>query len=180
MKPNEIVLPLLLAAVLAACDAGTPASSTTAPPPATGPASPAPAAAAVSQAAATGEDALDGAAAEAVVRDYYAAIDARDFAAAYTKWSDGGTASGQDFAHFRDGYANTAAIEAEVGDAFDLEGAAGSRYVQVPVRLQARQRDGSLRRYEGRFTLRASVVDGASETQRHWRLHSAEMTRLPD
>lgn len=118
--------------------------------------------------------------AETVVRDYYAAINARDFAAAYAHWDADGMASGQDFAHFRDGYAETEAVEAVVGEAYDLEGAAGSRYIRVPVELESRQRDGSERRYRGSFALRAAVADGASAEQRRWHLHSAEMRRLPD
>ena len=126
------------------------------------------------------QDDASPAAAEAVVRAYYAAINARDFAAAYAQWSDEGSASGQDFAHFRDGYANTASVRADVGAATGEEGAAGSRYIRVPVELQARQRDGSLRRYRGSFVLRAVVADGASAQQRRWHLHSADLQRLPE
>ena len=125
--------------------------------------------------------AMPGAAdAESVVRDYYAAINARDFAAAYARWDADGLASGQDFPHFRDGYADTESVDAVIGKAYAMDGAAGSRYIRVPVDREARQRDGSERRYRGNFTLRAAVADGASAEQRRWHLHSAEMRRLPD
>lgn len=120
------------------------------------------------------------AAAEAVVRAYYAAIDARDFATAYAQWSDGGAASGQSFEHFRNGYANTASVEAEVGTATGEEGAAGSRYIHVPMELRATQHDGSVRHYRGGFVLRAVMADGASAEQRRWHLYSADIQRLPD
>lgn len=120
------------------------------------------------------------AAARQVVRDYYAAIDARDFAKAYAMWSDDGAASGQSFEHFRDGYANTASVRATVGEPFNEEGAVGSRYIQVPMELVARQRDGGEKRYRGRFTLRAVMADGASETQRRWHLASADIQRTAD
>ena len=118
------------------------------------------------------------AAARQVVVDYYAAIDAGEYAQAYALWSEQGAASGQTFEHFRGGYANTRSVRAIVGEPTDEEGAAGSRYIQVPVQLSAFQRDGSERRYHGRFTLRAAVADGASQEQRRWHLASAEMERI--
>jgi ketosteroid isomerase-like protein len=116
--------------------------------------------------------------AKQVVVDYYAAIDAGDHAKAYALWSDGGAASGQNFEHFSGGYANTRSVRAVVGEPTDEEGAAGSRYIQVPVQLVAVQHDGGERHYRGRFTLRALVADGASPEQRRWHLASAEMQRI--
>lgn len=120
------------------------------------------------------------AAARQVVLDYYAAIGARDYAKAYALWSDNGAASGQSYENFSGGYANTLSVKADVGEPRDEEGAAGSRFIQVPVELEAQQRDGSERRYRGRFTLRAVMADGASEQQQRWHLASAEMQRLAD
>lgn len=114
-----------------------------------------------------------------VVVAYYAAIDSRDYRKAYGLWGEGGEASGQSFEHFSGGYANTESVEADVGEATDEEGAAGSRYITVPVQLRARQYNGTLRSYRGRFALRAVVADGASGEQRRWHLDSAEMQRLP-
>lgn len=128
--------------------------------------------------AAEASDQATPAAARQVVVDYYAAIDAGDYAKAYALWSDNGAASGQTFEHFSGGYANTRSVHAVVGDPTDEEGAAGSRYIQVPVQLNALQRDGSERRYDGRFTLRVVVADGAIQEQRRWRLASAEMQRI--
>ena len=123
-------------------------------------------------------DAATPAAARQVVVDYYAAIDAADYAKAYSLWSDNGMASGQTLEQFSGGYANTRSVRAVVGEAADEEGAAGSRYIQVPVDLSALQRDGSERRYRGRFTLRAVMADGASPERRRWHLASAEMQRI--
>lgn len=124
-------------------------------------------------------DAPSAAEARQVVVDYYAAIDARDYRKAYDLWSENGTASGQSFEHFSGGYANTESVDATVGDATDEEGAAGSRYINVPVELQSKQYNGTTRSYKGRFTLRAVVADGATEVQRRWHLASAEMQRIP-
>jgi len=115
-----------------------------------------------------------------VVVDYYAAINARDYRKAYSLWSGEGAASRQSFENFSGGYANTESVEADVGEATGQEGAAGSRYIMVPVELQARQYNGALHSYRGRFALRAVVADGASEQQRRWHLDSAEMQRLTD
>lgn len=182
-KTDVVVLAAMLCACLSACTQAEPpttseARDTTAapPPPVTTP-TPDPARDAVP--ADRGAEA-DPAAARQVVRDYYAAIDARDYATAYAMWSDGGAASGQSFEHFRNGYANTESVQATVGEALDEEGAAGSRYIQVPIELTARQRDGSGKRYRGRFTLRAVMADGASEEQRRWHLASADIQRIPD
>ena len=60
-----------------------------------------------------------------------------------------------------------------------IEGAAGSRYVTVPVTIQASHQDGSNHRYAGTYTLRRAVVDGASEEQRAWRIESADLRELP-
>jgi hypothetical protein len=127
-----------------------------------------------------GSDQATPAAARQVVIDYYAAIDARDYAKAYSLWSNAGAASGQSFEHFSGGYANTRSVKASVGEPVDEEGAAGSRFIQVPVELKALQKDGSERNYRGRFTLRAVMADGASEEQQRWHLASAEMQRLTD
>jgi len=115
-----------------------------------------------------------------VVVDYYAAINARDYRKAYSLWSGEGAASRQSFENFSGGYANTESVEADVGEATGQEGAAGSRYIMVPVQLLARQYNGALHSYRGRFALRAVVADGASEQQRRWHLDSAEMQRLTD
>lgn len=120
------------------------------------------------------------AAAVQVVRDYYAALDARDYATAYAMWGNGGADSGQSFERFRDGYAGTASVRATVGEAMGEEGAAGSRYVQVPIEIAARQRDGGEKRYRGSFTLRAVMADGAREEQRRWHLQSADLQRTTD
>lgn len=173
-------------AAIALCACKPPAQSA-ATPPAESPVSAPPAAAparassdvAPGKAVAASDEATP-VAAEAVVRAYYAAIDARDFASAYAQWSDGGKASGQSFERFRDGYANTESVRVEVGTATDEEGAAGSRYIRVPMELHARQRDGGTRHYRGSFVLRAVVADGANAEQRRWHLYSADIQRLPD
>lgn len=112
-----------------------------------------------------------------VIRRYYAAIDARDYRRAYALWSDAGAASGQTLEEFTAGFARTARTEARVGAPGRIEGAAGSRFVEIPVTIRAVTDAGAEQRFAGRYVLRRSVVDGASAEQRRWRIHSADIAR---
>ncbi|MEZ0470605.1 hypothetical protein [Luteimonas salinilitoris] len=113
--------------------------------------------------------------AAAVIRDYYTAIDQGDCARAYRLWSNDGEASGQTEERFAAGFARTAEVAVQVGTPGAVEGAAGSRYLQIPVAVTARHDDGSVHRYAGHYVLRRAVVDGASAEQRAWRIASAEL-----
>jgi len=54
-------------------------------------------------------------------------------------------------------------------------GRRGSRYVEIPVRITAVTTDGARQAFIGTYTLRRSVVDGATPEQRAWRIHSAKI-----
>ncbi|MGO1001665.1 hypothetical protein [Lysobacter sp. CA196] len=114
----------------------------------------------------------------AVVRDYYAAINGGNYARAHALWSDGGNASGQNAQQFANGFVETAGVSVEVLAPGRVDAGAGQRYVEVPVAITATQRDGSQRKYVGAYTLRRSVVDGASEEQRAWRIGSADIREV--
>jgi hypothetical protein len=116
--------------------------------------------------------------AAAVVRDYYASIDAHDYAHAFVLWSDGGRSSGKTAQQFADGFADTANVSVQVDPPGRIDAAAGSRYIKVPVTITASQRDGSAKRYVGTYTLRRAVVDGATTEQRAWRIASAELSEV--
>jgi hypothetical protein len=110
-----------------------------------------------------------------VIREYYSAINSGDFGRAYALWSDGGSASGQSMQQFATGFANTTGVSVDMQPPLDVDAAAGSRYIQVPVSVVATQRDGSQLRFVGSYTLRRSVVDGATPEQRAWRIGSADL-----
>lgn len=112
------------------------------------------------------------------IRDYYRAINERRYRDAYAHWERGGLASGKSFDEFRKGYEETERAEITVGAPGRVEGAAGSRYVEVPVRIVARTRDGARQNYSGSYTLRLSVVDGATPEQRSWHIYSAAVRTL--
>ncbi|QQP96024.1 hypothetical protein [Lysobacter enzymogenes] len=114
----------------------------------------------------------------AVVRDYYASINAHRYERAYALWSDGGRASGQDAQQFANGFAQTAGVSVELAPPGRVDAGAGQRHIEVPVSITATQRDGSQRRYVGAYTLRRAVVDGASAEQRAWRIASADIREL--
>ena len=112
-----------------------------------------------------------------VVRDYYRAINARRYGDAYRLWASDGAASGKSLETFRDGFATTASVDAVLGTPGPIEGAAGSRYVEIPVRVTAVATDGGRQAFTGSYTLRRSVVDGATPEQRAWRIYSAKVRR---
>lgn len=120
----------------------------------------------------TAQEAID------VIRDYYAAINGRNYARAFALWSDGGRATGQSPQQFADGFARTNAVSVEVMAPGRIDAAAGSRYVEVPVALTSTRDDSSQRKYVGMYTLRRAVVDGATPEQRAWRIASADLREV--
>jgi hypothetical protein len=114
----------------------------------------------------------------AVVRDYYAAINAGNFDHAYALWSDGGNASGQTPRQFAGGFATTRDVSVQIDDPGNVDAAAGSRYIEVPVAITATHRDGGVHRYVGAYILRRAVVDGATAEQRAWRIQSSDIREV--
>lgn len=110
-----------------------------------------------------------------VLRDYYARIEAGDYAGAWAlripSRSDG--AEGLDtFAASFDRYA---VYRATVGAPGRIEGAAGSLYVDVPVQIYGRMKDGTQFSSAGTVTLRRSNdVPGSTEAQRRWRIYARD------
>lgn len=116
--------------------------------------------------------------AAAVVRRYYGAIDAGQYGQAYHLWAGEGRSSGQSAASFAGGFAGTSGVDVRTGAPGRVDAAAGSRYVRIPVTIEAMHDDGSRHRYEGSYTLRRAVVDGASAAQRDWRIESADLREV--
>ncbi|HET9602918.1 MAG TPA: hypothetical protein VFO96_01410 [Gemmatimonadales bacterium] len=115
-----------------------------------------------------------------VIQSYYDAINRRDFRTAFMLWSDSGRASGKTLQQFEAGFAGTDSSRVEVGEAGRVEGAAGSRYVEVPVTIRAWRREGSRQTFTGSYVLRRAVVDGATDAQRKWHLYSADIHERRD
>lgn len=111
-----------------------------------------------------------------VIRRYHDAIDAGDHAAAYALWAQDGTASGQAYPAFAAGFAQTARSGVEITGPVVIEGAAGSSYAEVPVRVRATTRSGGQQRFEGSYVLRrVNDVPGATPAQLRWHIHAARL-----
>ena len=114
----------------------------------------------------------------ALVRDYYAAINGGNFARAHALWADGGGASGQSLQQFANGFTETTGVSVQIGAPGPVDAGAGSRHIEVPVAIDAKQRDGSMRQFVGAYVLRRTIVDGASAEQRQWRIASADLREV--
>jgi hypothetical protein len=115
-------------------------------------------------------------AAVAVLRKYYAAINARDFATAESLWESGGRGGEGALAAFAGGFEGIAGVSVQLGAPGPLEAGPGSRYVTIPAIIEARHADGTLRRYGGSYTLRAPT-EGAERGM--WRISSAGLEERP-
>lgn len=116
------------------------------------------------------------AAARAAVERYYAALARRDYRAAYALWSRGGQASGQSYAAFRAGFAQTRRTRVRTSAPVDKEGAAGSSFITVPVDVRAVLTGGRQQHFQGSYVLRrVNDVDGATAEQLTWHIDSARL-----
>jgi hypothetical protein len=115
----------------------------------------------------------------AVLRDYYAAIDRRDFRAAYAGWGDDGPPGHPSLGDFARGFALTDSVRLDLGQPGRIEGAAGSRYVEIPVTVHAFERGGRTTTYGGSYVLRRSVVPGSSDANSRWHLYRATLAARP-
>ncbi len=111
-----------------------------------------------------------------VIREYYNAIDRRDYKQAYLTWEGDGAASQHSFEQFKQGFANTASVAVEVGKPGRLDAAAGSVYIEIPVIVTAVTTNGTPQRFHGSYILRrVNDVPGSTLEQQRWHLHSANI-----
>lgn len=110
-----------------------------------------------------------------VVQTYYALVESGRYTDAYKFWSDGGRASGKSAADFADSFDAFKSYHANIGAPGDMEGAAGSSYVDVPVQLYGRKADGSQYHELRTATLRrVNDVPGSTAEQRKWHIVSID------
>lgn len=111
-----------------------------------------------------------------VLQSYAALLEQRRFAEARRLWTEGGSGSGQDQAGFAEAYAKYAEIHAEFGAPGSVEGAAGSTYVNIPLRLYGKLKDGRAFSSAGTATLRrVNDVPGSTAEQRRWHIYRIEV-----
>jgi hypothetical protein len=119
-----------------------------------------------------GETSAQGAA--NVVQTYFGLIESGRFGEAWRLWSDGGKASGMSEVAFAASFARYAEYHAQIGAPSRIEGAAGSLYVEVPVVVYGRLKNGGEVHMSGPFTLRRSNdVPGSTAEQRSWHIHAS-------
>jgi len=85
---------------------------------------------------------------------------------------------GRSYAQFAAGFDSTESVDVRLGAAGRIEGAAGSRFVTVPVEIDSRLRNGTRQRFTGTYTLRRVEVPGASVAQRRWHLYAANIRQV--
>lgn len=112
-----------------------------------------------------------------VVQTYFALIEAKRYGEAYALWQgrSGLTASAfaAQFAKYRD-------YHAEVYKPGQIEGAAGSSYVQVPIKTYGVTARGEKFEEPGVVTLRrVNDVDGSTAAQRRWHIERIDTPPSP-
>lgn len=114
--------------------------------------------------------------AAAVLQSYFALIEQGRYGEAHRLWSDDGRASGMDATAFARGFARYREYHANIGAPGEIEGAAGSLYVEVPVMVYGRGRDGAEFSQRGTATLRrVNDVPGSTAAQRRWHIARIEL-----
>jgi hypothetical protein len=114
----------------------------------------------------------------AVVRDYYAAINARNFDRAYALWSDAGPRQRPVAAAIR---RRLRQYQWCVGRDHGTQSRGCCRRIALhrgAGGLCRHRQDGRERRFVGAYTLRRAVVDGATADQRAWRIASADLREV--
>ncbi len=111
------------------------------------------------------------------LRHYYAAINQKNYAAAFAVWEkreDGKAVNGQSFAAFAGGFSDTAYVNLEIGEPGEIEGAAGSNFVEIPVVISAMSTAGQQQKFAGSYTMRSSNM----AEDRSWHIYSAKVKKI--
>jgi hypothetical protein len=114
------------------------------------------------------------------LQEYCDAVATKRYRDAYGYWSDGGKATGMSFDQFRDSFAKYAAYDCHIGDPGDTEGAAGSIYVTIPLRVKGALAKGGGFVLEGPVDMRrVNDVDGSTAEQRRWHIFRSGLKPRP-
>lgn len=109
-----------------------------------------------------------------IVQTYLALIEAGKYRQAWALWSNDGKTSGKTADAFAESFSRYAEYHAEIGAPGRIEGAAGSLYVDVPVVAYGRLTSGAAFNRKGTVTLRrCNDVPGCTAEQREWRISAA-------
>ena len=115
-----------------------------------------------------------------VLQSFGGLLEQRQFADAYRLWSDDGRASGMTEAQFLAAYGKYAEIHSEVGTPAQMEGAAGSAFVDIPFHLYGKLNSGDAFNLVGPVTLRrVNDVPGSTVEQRQWHIYRSGLQPRP-
>ncbi len=110
------------------------------------------------------------------MQHYYALIGQKRYAEALRLWGP----AGQGAAAFEAGFGDKLEYHGLVGSPGEIEGAAGSLFVTVPVQIYGRLRDGRELHQLGKATLRrVNDVPGSTAEQRLWRIERIDLQTYP-
>ena len=124
------------------------------------------------------EESAQGAA--SVVQSYHALIESGRYGDAWRLWSDGGQASGMSAEAFAASFARYSEYHANIGAPGEIEGAAGSLFVEVPVQVYGRLRNGEPFNMLGPVRLRrCNQVPGCTAEQLKWRIAASGIRPRP-
>ncbi|WP_242126948.1 hypothetical protein [Sphingobium sp. Sx8-8] len=123
------------------------------------------------------EDAVDPKGAQGaaqVVQGYYGLLEEKRYGDAQDLWNDNSAMGAEDDARFAARFRSFSEVHANVGAPGNVEGAAGSLFVTVPVQVYGRLAANGKPWYRLRqVTLRrANDVPGSSEADRRWHIES--------
>ena len=114
------------------------------------------------------------------LQGYCDAVATKRYGDAYAYWSDGGKSSGLTLAQFRDSFAKYAAYDCHLYTPGGMEGAAGSSYVTIPLKVTGALTKGGGFVLEGPVTMRrVNDVDGSTAEQRRWHIESSGLKPWP-
>jgi hypothetical protein len=114
-----------------------------------------------------------------VMQNYFALIESGRFAQAYALWGNGGRASGMSQNDFAKSFSVYREVHGQVGAPGQIEGAAGSLYVTVPIGLYGRVASGEAFDRKGTATLRrVDDVPGSTAEQRKWHIEKIDFNKV--
>ncbi|MBZ9752272.1 hypothetical protein K7W42_15575 [Deinococcus sp. HMF7604] len=107
-----------------------------------------------------------------VIIRYYNALGHKDYAAAYALWDRNGQNSGKSYAAFKNGFAQTYATYVAITGPVRVEGAAGSLYATVPVKVTAQLKTGQQQAFSGTYVVRKNNTGAGVQM---WRIDRAAL-----
>lgn len=115
-----------------------------------------------------------------VLQTYYALVSEGRYNDAWKLWTQGGEGSGMSADAFAASFAQYSSYNANIGRPGEIEGAAGSLFVSVPVVIYGRRKSGQEVHELGEATLRrVNDVPGSTPEQRAWHIFRIDLKPSP-